>query len=134
MNSVVLLPHGTCTAARRVDLADAPPRQRERRPLEPFLLRCLKLQRTARAMAVVMADVDIEDALEVATREDRQQSRPLGPDRSNPSLAEGVGTRRPDGVGTDLEPLDYEHLTERTAELGVAVMDAKPQRIFCPSR
>jgi hypothetical protein len=48
----------------------------------------------------------------------------------DPSLAEGVDTRCPDGSADDLEPLDHEHLIERTAELGVAVMDEKPQRIF----
>jgi hypothetical protein len=126
----MLLPHSTRAAALRVDLADAPCVNGERRPLELFLFRCLKLQRTVRAMAVVMADVDLEDALEVATGEDRQPVQALGPDRSDPSLAEGVDTRCPDGSADDLEPLDHEHLIERTAELGVAVMDEKPQRIF----
>jgi hypothetical protein len=116
----MLEPHSTHAAARRVDLADAPSRQR--RAASSRTLPAPVLEVAVRAMAVVMANVDLEDALEVATGEDRQPVQALGPDRSDPSLAEGVGTRCPDGSADDLEPLDYEHLIERTAELGVAVM------------
>jgi hypothetical protein len=77
-----------------------------------------------------MTNVDLEDALEVASREDKQPVEALGPDGSDPSLAEGVGTRRPDGRADPLEPLRTEDLIECTTELGVAVMNEKPQRLF----
>jgi hypothetical protein len=99
-------------------------------PLEISLLRCPKLQRTVRAMAVVMANVDPEDELEVATGEDEQPVEALGPDSSDPALADRVGTRRPDGSANYLQALGRKHLIERTAELGVAVMDEKPERLL----
>ena len=98
--------------------------------LELFSLRWLKLQRPVRSLPVVMANVDLEDALEVATGEDEQPVQALGPDGSDPSLTERVGTRCPDGSADHVEPLGCEHVIERTAELGVKVMDEKPQRLF----
>jgi hypothetical protein len=86
-------------------------------------LRWLELQRTGRSLSVVMANVDLEDALEVATGEDEQPVQALGPNGSDPSLAESVGARCPDGSADHLEPFACEHVIERTAELGVAVVD-----------
>jgi len=103
----------------------------KRRPLEIFLLRCLKLQRTVRPLAVVMTNVDPEDALEVASGQDEQPVQALGPHRSDPSFAEGVGPRCPDGGADHLQALGYERVIERTTELGVAVVDEKPERL-CP--
>src|SRR5919106_4559797 len=77
-----------------------------------------------------MANVGLEDALEVATGEDEQPVEALGPNGSDPSLTESIGTRSPDGSADHLQPLGCEHVIEGTAELGVAVMDEKPQRHF----
>jgi hypothetical protein len=44
----------------------------KRRPRELFLLRCLKLPRAVRPLAVVMMNVDPEDVLEVAPGADEQ--------------------------------------------------------------
>src|SRR5918996_198939 len=77
-----------------------------------------------------MANVDLEDALEVAAGEDEQPVQALGPNGSDPSLADSVGARCPDGSADHFEPFACEHVIERTAEFGVAVVDEKPQRLF----
>jgi hypothetical protein len=68
-----------------------------------------------------MTNVDPEDVLEVASGEDEQPVQALRPHGPDPSLADGVGTRRPDGSANHLQALGRKHLIERTAELGVAV-------------
>ena len=101
------------------------------RPLELPLLQCLKLQRTVRSLSVVMVNVNPEDVLEVAPGEDEKPVQALCPHGSDPSLADGVGTRRPDRCANHLHTLSRKHLIERTAELAVAVVDEKPERL-CP--
>ena len=76
-----------------------------------------------------MTDVNPEDALEVARGDDEQPVQALRPHGADPSLADGVGTRRPDGGANHLHALGHKHLIEKTAELGVAVMDEKPERL-----
>jgi len=56
--------HSVRAAARRVDLADVPLRQRDTASSRTLRVRCLKLQRTVRSLAVVMTNVDPEDVLE----------------------------------------------------------------------
>jgi hypothetical protein len=76
-----------------------------------------------------MTNVDPEDVLEVASGEDEQPVQALCSDGSDPSLTDGIGTRRPDGGANHLQSLGRTHFIERTAELGVAVMDEKPERL-----
>jgi hypothetical protein len=75
-----------------------------------------------------MANVDPEDVLEMAWGKDEQPVKALRPDDSDPSLAEGVGTRCLHWSADHLELFGRKHLIERTAELAVAVMDQKPER------
>jgi hypothetical protein len=85
----------------------SPPHCRDkggRHPLE-FLLRCLKLQRAVRALAVVVVNVDLEDALEVAAGEDEKPIEAFRPNGPDPSLAAGVGSRCPEGSANHLESL-----------------------------
>jgi hypothetical protein len=77
-----------------------------------------------------LINVDPEDVLEVASGEDEQPVQALLPDGSDPSLADGVGTRRPDGGADHPHVFGRKHLIERTAELAVAVMDKKPERPY----
>ena len=86
---------------------------RKRRPLELFLLRCLKVKRTVRSLSVVMANVDPEDALEVAPGEDEAPVQAFRPHGSDPALAESIGTRRPDRGAYHLQALGRKHLIER---------------------
>jgi hypothetical protein len=81
-----------------------------------------------------MRNVNPEDELEVASGENEQPVQALCPHGSDPSLADGVGTRRPDGSAYYLQALGHKHLIERTAELGVAVMDEKPEGCARSSR
>jgi hypothetical protein len=104
---------------------------RKRRPLELFLLWCLKLQNTVRSLSVVMMNVDLEDAPEVASGVDEQPVQALRPHGSDPSLTDSVGTRRPDGSTDHLRSVACKNLIEGTTEFVVAVMDEKPQQL-CP--
>jgi hypothetical protein len=99
------------------------------RPFELVLLRCVKLQRAVRSLSVVMTNVDAEDALEVASGEYEQPVQAFRSHGSDPALAHGVGTRRPDGGANHPQMLSRKYLIERPAELGVAVVDEKPERM-----
>ena len=101
----------------------------KQRLLELFWLWCLESQRAVRPLPVVMMDVDPEDALKVASGADEQPVQALRPHGSDPSLTDGVGTRGSDGGADHPQALGRKHLIERTAELGVAVMDEKPERL-----
>jgi hypothetical protein len=76
-----------------------------------------------------MTNIDSENVLEVASGEDEQPVEALRPHGSDPSLADGVGTRRPDGSADHPHAFGRKHLIEGTAELGVAVMDEKSERL-----
>jgi hypothetical protein len=80
-----------------------------------------------------MTNVDPEDVLEVVPGEDEEPVQAFCPHGSDPSLADGVGTRCPDGGANHLHTLSRKHLIERTAELAVPVVDEKPERL-CLSR
>ena len=76
-----------------------------------------------------MADVDAEDAFEVAAVDDQEPVEALAADGADPPIDEGVRAGcpyrcadRPDGVGA-------EHLIEGRRELAVAVADQEPDRL-----
>ena len=71
-------------------------------------------------MAVVMIDVDAEDALELAAAGDQDPVQALAPHRADKAL--GVGVRL-DRRSDDLDALAAEGLIEGPAELRVAIVD-----------
>jgi hypothetical protein len=111
----MLPPHSIRVAARRVDLADIPLHQRD--AASSLILPAPVPEVAAHGEAVVMVNVDSEDALELAPGEDQEPVQALRPHGPDPSLANGVSTRRPNGSANHLQALSRKHLIERTAEL-----------------
>ena len=76
-----------------------------------------------RTMAVVMIDVDPEDALELAAAGDQEPVQALAPHRADKALGVGVRLGRLDRRSDDLDALAAEDLIEGPAELRVAIVD-----------
>jgi hypothetical protein len=76
-----------------------------------------------RTMAVVMIDVDAEDALELAAAGDQEPVQALAPHRADKALGVGVRLGRLDRRSDDLDALAAEDLIEGPAELRVAIVD-----------
>src|SRR5919201_3578060 len=79
---------------------------------------------------VVVVAVDADHMLEVAAAEDEDSIEAVGADRADPALGEGVRVRRLDGRADHLDALAPEDLVEGVAELRVAVVDEKPERLL----
>ena len=82
-----------------------------------------------RPVLVVVA-VDTEHALEMAATEDEHPVEAVGANRAYPTLGVGVCVRRLDRRADHLDPPRPKDLVERAAELGVAIMDVKPERLL----
>src|SRR5919106_2614357 len=79
---------------------------------------------------VVVVAVDAEHMLEVAAAEDEDAVEAVGADGADPALGVGVRVRRLDGRADQLDALAPEDLVEGVAELRVAVVDEKPERLL----
>ena len=72
---------------------------------------------------VVVADMDAEDVLELATSEDQQPVEALPPDAANPALDVSVRVRSADRRPDCLHPLAVEDGIEGAAELRVTIVE-----------
>ena len=79
-----------------------------------------------RAPAVVVTDIDAEDAFELAATDDQQPVEAFPPNGADPALHMGVRVRCPHGCADDLDLLVLEEGVEGTGELGLAVVDQEP--------
>src|SRR5713101_3908539 len=82
-----------------------------------------------RPMAVVVIDVDAEDALELPAADDQDPVEALTPQRADEALGVRVRLRRLDRGLDDLESLAAEDLVELAAEGRVAIVDQKAWRL-----
>jgi hypothetical protein len=80
-------------------------------------------QATMRTMAVVMIDVGVQDALELATIDDQDPVEALAPHGADEALGKRVRLRSLDRCSDDLDPLAAKDLVEGAAELRVAIVD-----------
>jgi hypothetical protein len=81
-----------------------------------------------RTMAVVVIDVDGEDALELAAAGDQDPVQALAPHRADKALGVGVRLGRLDRRSDDLDAVAAEDLIEGAAELLVAIVDQGARR------
>ena len=89
-----------------------------------------EVERAVRPVLVVVAAVDAEQVLEVAAAEGEDPVETLSAERADPALGVGVRVRRLDGRADHPEALGAKDLVEGVAELGVAIMDEKPERLL----
>src|SRR5918994_5220304 len=89
-----------------------------------------EVKRAVRPVLVVVAAVDAENALEMPAAEDEDAVETLSAESAHPALGVGVRVRRPDGRADHPEALSPEDLVEGVAELRVAVVDEKPERLL----
>jgi hypothetical protein len=89
-----------------------------------------EVERAMRPVPVVVAAVYVEHGLEVAAAEDEDPVETLGAERADPALGVGVRVRRLHGRADHPEALGVEDLVEGMAELRVAVVDEKPERLL----
>jgi hypothetical protein len=86
-----------------------------------------------RAPVVEIADILVQDLLQMALIEYENVVQALGPDRSHPSLRDGVGSRRSEWRAN----LGNTNITHATIESGaitaVAVMNEETSRYSVPS-
>ena len=73
--------------------------------------------------AVVVADVDAYDALELPTVKDEQPVETFAADAADPAFHVRVCVRRPDRGSDNACSLAAEECVERVGELGVPVVD-----------
>src|SRR5215211_261986 len=76
-----------------------------------------------------MAAVDTEHMVELPTAEDKDPVEALVPERPHPALGMGVGVRRPDRRAYDPDALALEDSVELAAELAVAIVHQKAERL-----
>ena len=81
-------------------------------------------QATMWTMAVVVIDVGVQDALELATAGDQHPVEALAPHGADEALGKRVGLRSLDRCSDDLYPLAAEDLVEGAAELRRRRLDA----------
>src|SRR5437879_5582120 len=81
-----------------------------------------------RPMAVVVPDVDVQDALELRTAEDQDPIETFAPQRADEAFGVRVGARCPDWRSDDLDALASEHLVEGAGELTVAIVNQETSR------
>jgi hypothetical protein len=77
-------------------------------------------------MPVVIADVDTEDAFEVASVHDQDPVETFATYGADPALDEDVRARRAYACADRPDAIGAEHLVEGRSELAAAVMDQKP--------
>jgi len=70
--------------------------------------------------------------LEMTPAEDEDTVETVGADCAHPTLGAGVCVRCLDRRADHLDALGAEHLVEGAAELRVAVVDEKPERLLIP--
>ena len=85
-------------------------------------------------LAVVVVDVDAEDAFEVTAVEDQQPVETLGAHSADEALGDRVRLRRPHRRLHDPDAFAAEHLVEGAAVLAVAVTDQEPNALVEKSR
>ena len=101
----------------------------QRRRVAP--IRWEQLESAMRPVRVVVAAVDAEHMLEMAATEDEYPVEAVRANRAYPTLGESVRVRRRlDRRADHLDAFRPEDLVERAAELGVAIMDEKPERLL----
>jgi hypothetical protein len=81
-------------------------------------------------MLVVVPDVDAQNALEIAAASDQDPVETVPADGSDPALGVGVRVRRSNRRADHLDPLGTEDLIEPAAELRIAIVDQKPERLL----
>ena len=79
------------------------------------------------APLVVVADIDAENAVELAAAEGQQAVAALPPEAADPTLDVRVRVRRLERSPDDAHPFAVEDDVERAAEFRVAIMDEKPK-------
>jgi hypothetical protein len=100
----------------------------QRRRVAP--IRWEQLESAMWPVRVVVAAVDAKHVLEMAATEDEDPVEAVGANRAYPTLGESVCVRRLDRRADHLDAFHPEDLVERAAELGVAIMDEKPERLL----
>src|ERR671934_2758845 len=81
-------------------------------------------------VAVVVRAVDAEYLFKVAAAENENPVEAVGADGADPALGVGVRVWRLDGRADHLDALGAEDFVEGVAELRVAVVDQKPERLL----
>ena len=79
---------------------------------------------------VVMPYIDAEDTVELEPAEDEQPVEALATDAADPALGVGVRVRRLDGCADHGGSFALEDVIEAAAELGVAIVDEKADRLL----
>jgi len=95
--------------------------------------RAAQAEGAVKTMLVVMPHVDTQHALEMAAANDQDPVEATRPDRSDPAFGVGVRVGCPNRRADHLDPLGTEDLVEAAAELRVAIVDQKPERLRSPS-
>jgi hypothetical protein len=90
----------------------------------------LEPERPVRAVVVVMADVDLQDPLEVATADDQEPVQALGADRADPSLGGRVRLGVCTGVTSTSTP--SERNTSSKLRQNFASRSCSRKRTYCP--
>jgi hypothetical protein len=85
-------------------------------------------QAAMRAMAVVVIDVGVQDALELATAGDQDPVEALVPDGADEAPGKCVGLWSVERRSDDFDPLAAEDLVEGVGELRVAIVDQEAWR------
>jgi hypothetical protein len=83
---------------------------------------------TMRTVGVVVIDVGVPDALELATAGDQDPVEALAPHGADEALGKRVCPRSLDRCSDDLDPRAAEDLVEGAAELRVAIVDQETWR------
>jgi hypothetical protein len=78
-------------------------------------------------MAVVVLDVAVEDAKEVAAAGDQEMVQAFPAQGADPALGDGVGVRRLDRCADDLGAEPVPDVIEGSGELAVAVAEQEPE-------
>src|SRR6266511_627662 len=79
---------------------------------------------------VVMPHVETQHALEMTAANDKDSIEAVRADSSHPAFGVRVRVRRPNRRPDHLHPVGTEDLVERAAELRVAIVDQKPERLL----
>src|SRR6266545_6122228 len=77
-----------------------------------------------------MPHVNPQHALEMAAAQDQDPVEAVGADGADPALRVGIRVRRPNRRADHFHSLGTEHLVEPAAELRVAIVDQKPERLL----
>ena len=86
----------------------------------------MEFERAVWPLAVVVADIGADDALELAAVEDEQPVEALATDAADPALHVRVRVRRPNWGSDDPDALITEERVEPVGELRIPIMDREP--------